>query len=228
MTDFDQLNAAAFHAEKVASRRLAMQESLSAEQALRQIMELAAGSAGLQQLLSQRKAQAQANLARLAARRQGKRDERALKLNQNRVPAGSWQAWFDGSARPNPGRCGIGGLLAGPNGERFEICQDAGYGNSSEAEYLALIALLEVAVKVQATPLLIHGDSQVVIDDVTGSASAAAPSLGTNRARALVLIGQISEVSLRWIPRHRNGQADALSQRASSSPMHRPDADCAD
>jgi ribonuclease HI len=219
MTEFQQLSAAAYHAEKVASRRLALKESLSVEQALRQTLEQVAGSAGLQQLLANRSAQALADVERLADRRQIKRDQRALKLSKNQIPVDAWQAWFDGSARPNPGRCWVGGVLKGPHGEHVEVCQDAGYGNSSEAEYFALIALLEKAVQIQASPLIIYGDSQVVIEDVmrpTNAALTQIESLAVSRTRVLVLMAQLSNVRLCWIPRHKNSEADALSQRASS------------
>lgn len=215
MTDSKQIAETAYHAEKVASRRLAIKKSITPEQALRQILELAAGSADISQLLASRKAQALADVKRLAARRQNKCDARAIKLNKNQVATGSWQAWFDGSARPNPGKCGIGAVLKGPNGEQFDVCLAAGYGNSSEAEYLALIMLLEKAIEVKASPLVIYGDSQVVIGDVMGSCKFAAMSLAPSRVRALSLMTQLIGVSLCWIPRHKNNEADALSQRAT-------------
>ena len=80
--------------------------------------------------------------------------------------AEAWLAWFDGSALPNPGRIGIGALLRGPQGQVVEISRRAGEGSSSEAEYLALIALLEAALLHQPAQLTVHGDSQVVIDDL--------------------------------------------------------------
>jgi ribonuclease HI len=133
-------------------------------------------------------------------------------------PPTAWRAWFDGSAHPNPGACGIGALLTGPAGERIEIARAAGYGNSSEAEYRALIALLEAAVQAGAHGLTIYGDSKVVIDDLNGSDAAAAPSLGQLRQAALALTAQLRGFTLRWIPRHKNSEADALSQQARSAP----------
>lgn len=127
----------------------------------------------------------------------------------------AWLGWFDGSAQPNPGHCGIGALLTGPVGARLEISRPAGYGNSSEAEYRALIALLAAAVEHGAHDLTIYGDSKVVIDDLNGSFAAAAVSLLAYRASALGLIAQLRQVTLRWIPRHKNGAADALSQLAA-------------
>jgi ribonuclease HI len=129
--------------------------------------------------------------------------------------APGWRAWFDGSARPNPGRCAIGALLTGPAGEVIEISRQAGYGDSSEAEYRALIALLEAAVDQQAQGLTVFGDSLVVIDDVNGPDDTAARVLQPYREQVQALLAQLGDVTLRWIPRHRNTAADALSQRAS-------------
>lgn len=142
---------------------------------------------------------------------------RAEKLARQKTPLdaspSAWRAWFDGSAHPNPGRIGIGGLLAGPGGERIEISRRAGHGSSGDAEYLALIALLETAVQLQVRELLVHGDSQVVIYDVLQEA-AHAKGLEAHRERVTQLMGLLAQVALRWIPRHRNGEADRLSQQA--------------
>jgi ribonuclease HI len=100
----------------------------------------------------------------------------------------------------------------------IEISRPAGHGDSSEAEYRALIALLEAAIDHQAHPLAIFGDSLVVVDDVNGPDHAAAPVLHAYRSTVHALLAQLDGVTLRWIPRHRNTAADALSQRASRVP----------
>lgn len=141
-------------------------------------------------------------------------EQRAARQARHDGPATPWRAWFDGSAHPNPGRCGIGALLTGPNGERVEISQAAGYGNSSEAEYRALIALLEAALRAQARGLTVYGDSRVVVDDVNGPDRTAARSLEVYRRQARALMEQLGGPALRWLPRHKNQSADALSQRA--------------
>lgn len=156
---------------------------------------------------------------RRAVRVARKEAARVLRQARHDGPATPWRAWFDGSARPNPGRCAIGALLKGPGGELVEISQPAGHGNSSEAEYRALIALLEAALRNGAHDLTVYGDSQVVIDDVNGPAHDAAQALQPYRQRALELLAQLRGVSLRWVPRHRNQEADALSQRAGADPL---------
>jgi ribonuclease HI len=68
-----------------------------------------------------------------------------------------------------------------------------------------------------ARGLTIHGDSRVVIDDMNGQVPS--PGLAPLRLQAAALLAQVDGASLRWIPRHRNGAADALSQRASHGPL---------
>jgi ribonuclease HI len=206
MPDLARLLSAAFTSELRASRRLASRTGCSLESALRETLEASAGARSLGELVAARDALRVADDARAAA---------IAQFPVGQPGAARWRAWFDGSARPNPGNCGIGGLLRGPGGEVVEISRAAGYGNSSEAEYRALIALLEAAVKCGAHGLTIHGDSKVVIDDLNGPFADAVVPLLECRAAALALIAQLRDVSLRWIPRHKNSEADALSQRAA-------------
>jgi ribonuclease HI len=214
MTTPTLLLAAAFKSERSASRKLAKRSGIGEEQALRAILEQSAGTHGLAHLLAQRAALTAAEAARLAARDARRVLARQAAKARHDGPPSAWRAWFDGSAHPNPGRCGIGALLTGPAGEQIEISRAAGYGNSSQAEYLALIALLEAALEAGAHGLCVHGDSRVVIDDVNRSGPHGAPSLHAYRARARELLARLDGASLRWLPRHKNQAADALSQRA--------------
>jgi ribonuclease HI len=215
ITDFSLLLDAAYHSERVASRRLARRAGISEEQALRRTLLDKAGAAGLPALLAERGAEQAATAARAQARAARGEALRQARAKRHQAPAGTWRAWFDGSARPNPGRCGIGALLTGPDGQSVEISLDAGYGNSSEAEYRALIAVLQAAIRHGAHGLAIHGDSRVVIDDVSGKAQA--PALTSLRLQAAALLARLDGASLHWIPRHKNGAADALSQRGADA-----------
>lgn len=215
MHDLSLLTSLAYKAELRISRRLAERTGAAPDEALRATLSQAAGPQGLDQLVAQRLANKSAASARLAERQLAKANALAMRQARHDGPATPWRAWFDGTAHPNPGRCAVGGLLYGPAGQHVEISQRVGHGNSSEAEYLALIAVLRAAVDAGVVGgLTIYGDSRGVIDDVTGPANAAAASLAALRADALELIAQIDSVALRWIPRHKNALADALSQRA--------------
>ena len=214
MSEYEQLCAFAFRTERVASRRLALKESISEEQALKNILQVVAGERSLLQLLENRQTQTNTNIEKAASKRWIKSQARTLKSAKNHAPEGTWLAWFDGSARPNPGQCGIGIVLKGPKGEHVEISKDIGHGDSSDAEYCALITTLEIAIQMRAIPLVVYGDSQVVIDDV-GLATNAPSNLTHHRARAQSLLTQLGAVHFCWIPRHKNVEADKLSQQAS-------------
>jgi ribonuclease HI len=208
---------AAFHNERVAARRQALAQGIPEAQALQAVLAQAAargGFADIAALLAERARVSNLDQQRRAAKAALRHAEQLARKARREPAAGAgWRAWFDGSATPNPGLIGLGALLCGPRGERVEISRRAGHGSSSDAEYLALIALLEAALAARATPLAISGDSQVVIGDV-GSAGAAAKGMAAYRAQVRALMAQVGDVTLRWVPRHRNGDADRLSQQA--------------
>ena len=115
-----------------------------------------------------------------------------------------------------------------PAGERHELSKLAGIsGCNNEAELLALLAVLEFALQAGARHIALRGDSDFAIR--AGQASLAADSPGiTEIPRLAVLIFQLKELLgrfesavLRWIPRHRNGDADRLSRQALGLP-HKP------
>jgi ribonuclease HI len=126
-----------------------------------------------------------------------------------------WYAWFDGATKgTNPGVRGVGGLLKGPNGERIEIVEEIGFGTNNEAEYSALMAVLDAAVEAKVQKLVVHGDSQLVIRQVNGEWAIRAKELVPMCKTAINLKAQIPSVTLRWIPREENDEADALSKKA--------------
>jgi len=212
--DFD-LDRLAYKSERAASRRLALACGIGAGQALRQVLEQRAGQAGLAALVTARLAAQAAQDERDAARAARRAADKARRAAAHDGRPSAWRAWFDGSARPNPGQCGIGAVLRGPGGAGVELALDAGYGNSSEAEYRALIAVLEAALEHGADELTVYGDSRVVIDDVNGPDAFAAPALAAYRAAVRALAARVRHFTLRWVPRHKNLEADALSQRAT-------------
>ncbi|MED5612282.1 ribonuclease HI family protein [Janthinobacterium sp. P210005] len=213
--ELETLLAAAFKSERIQARRMAALEGITGDAALQRILEQAAGTQGLAALLATRTQARAADAQRKAQKISDRQQAQAAK----RLPAGpasAWRGWFDGSAHPNPGKLGIGALLLGPNGERIEVSEAVGYGSSSDAEYAALTAVLQAALGVRPPPaqLLLYGDSQVVINDVLGTAAAGAKGLEIHRATVVALLEQLHDVTLRWLPRHRNGEADRLSQLA--------------
>lgn len=126
-----------------------------------------------------------------------------------------WQAWFDGAAAPNPGPMGLGGLLLSPAGEKRELSQRPGRsGCNNEAELLALGEVLDLAWQAGARRLTVWGDSDFAVQHLTGRARTAVPYLAGLLAGLLEKAARFEAVEFRWLPRHRNGEADRLSRQA--------------
>lgn len=214
MTEFEEHCAAAYKKERASSRRLARNAALSEPAALKQVLEKMAGSAPLSELILVRKLVKLEAAEKLALRQRQKADLLAQKKAEKLPHPCAWLAWFDGSAQPNPGRMGIGGLLKSPDGQTVEISSAAGHGDNNQAEYLALIAVLEAAVRIQPERLVVYGDSQLVIHAVMAAGSAGAYDLQRHCERAKLLVSQLKTVNLIWIPREKNTAADALAQQA--------------
>jgi len=126
-------------------------------------------------------------------------------------------AYFDGSADPNPGgRIGTGWNIEYADGSRRSGAGERAPapGNTNNvAEYLGLIAALEAYLEEGGTgPLLIHGDSQLVIMQMTGRWGINAPGLFALNERAHELAERVAGgVRYQWVRRERNAVADQLA-----------------
>lgn len=207
-----EMEAVAFRKEKAHAKRLAARTGVSERDALRQLLYATATPRSLAELIADRSAL----LARLDASRRLRKQQQAQAWQRKqacrRPPVAHWQGWFDGAASPNPGRIGIGAVLLSPAGVFIDMRQSGGDGDSSDAEYRALIALLEAALQQQVTTLTIYGDSRTVIEDVTNAHPVAV--LADYRGHAQRLRDAIGTVEFKWIPRAQNCRADGLSQQA--------------
>ncbi len=148
------------------------------------------------------------------------------------APSSTWQIWFDGCALPNPGRIGLGALLVSPQGKRIELSSPAGRsGCSNEAELIALCAALEHAGGLGARHICIRGDSDdlALVDEqaelarlveihLRGEQRTAIAPLLELVVRTEALLARFESVSLEWVPRHRNRDADRLSRAALGLP----------
>lgn len=134
-----------------------------------------------------------------------------------------WRAWFDGSAAPNPGKIGIGALLVAPDGTRMEKSLPLNRcGCNNEAELCALALTLDMAEAAGARTLTIRGDSKAVADWIDGTDSTVIEPLATLVASIRARISGFDSVSVCWIPRHKNNDADSLSRRALGLPEAEP------
>ena len=126
-----------------------------------------------------------------------------------------WRLSCDGTAVPNPGRIGLGAVLVSPDGERRELSQ-AGprLGCNNEAEAHALLLALRTALDLDVRTAVITCDSNVVVQQVAGSARTAIARLAPLFEEARALMARFERVELLLVPRRKNGEADALARAA--------------
>ena len=131
------------------------------------------------------------------------------------APAPLWVLYCDGSALPNPGRMGLGAVWTEPDGTRHTLSQAAPTkGCNNEAELRALMAALAELQRRGARALLVHCDSTIVVEQLGSKDAKPISRLAGLFEQARQLLGTFEHARLQWIPRQRNGQADALARAA--------------
>jgi ribonuclease HI len=126
--------------------------------------------------------------------------------------------FFDGASRGNPGAAGAGALLKDEKGDLlWEDSLYLGRRTNNEAEYEGLLLLLREIVKRDLRGVQISGDSKLVISQMKGEWKVRQPHLQLLWQEAQEL-AKGRDLRYSWIPRERNSQADALSNRALDAP----------
>jgi len=135
-----------------------------------------------------------------------------------------WTVHSDGSAVPNPGRMGIGAVLVAPDGTRHEISQASQHhGCNNEAELMALTTALQEAKRRGAKAVMLYCDNSVIVEQLVGMPTRRVARLAPELDMARQVIDAFDQLELRWIPRHRNGEADALARAALGLPSKSSD-----
>ena len=131
----------------------------------------------------------------------------------------------DGSARPNPGPCGCGVLIQGPEGE-CRLSRYVGIGSNLMAELCAIQIALEKVLSTNVRfPVEVLSDCQVAIKLVCGEMEPTGLFRLVYRVRCLFAsLSEHTAVSLRWIRGHSgipgNEIADVLAKEAIMSTSH--------
>ena len=136
---------------------------------------------------------------------------------------GAWVIHCDGSAWPNPGRMGLGALLMGPDGTvRHQISEATTFtGCNNEAELRALLRALQWLqgeAAAATTAVQVFSDSSVLVEQLAPPPGARTVDpiarLAPLLDEARTVLQRFAQVDLQWVPRHRNGAADALARAA--------------
>lgn len=121
---------------------------------------------------------------------------------------------FDGGARGNPGHSGAGAVLFNFS-TRQVVWSGYEYVGSdktnNQAEYGGLILGLKAALKLKITDLVIEGDSDLIVQQITGNYKA--DKLQSLYSRVMHLLPYFDYV-INHIPRARNSIADRLANLA--------------
>jgi ribonuclease HI len=130
-----------------------------------------------------------------------------------------WTAHCDGSAMPNPGKMGLGVVLSSPDGQCHTLSRNThAVGCNNEAELRALMAALAQAQALGVSRLAVFTDNHVLVDHLVDAdgrhAGRPIERLAPLFDEARALMASFEDLSLRWVPRHRNAQADALARAA--------------
>ena len=122
----------------------------------------------------------------------------------------------DGGSRGNPGPAGYGAVVLNEDRSAVlaETKQAIGHATNNVAEYRALIAGLDDAVKLGATEADVFMDSKLVVEQMSGRWKVKHPDLIALHAQARTLASRFARISYAWVPRARNSHADRLANEA--------------
>src|SRR5579862_7274487 len=131
------------------------------------------------------------------------------------------EAYFDGLCEPNPGGVATYGFLIKRDGKKI----DEGHGlagtpktpraTNNVAEYTGLIKALEwlVTHKIK-DPVIVRGDSDLIIRQVKGEYKVKSGLLAPLHAQVKALEEKLPELTFEWIRREQNADADRLTNLA--------------
>lgn len=127
----------------------------------------------------------------------------------------TWTASSDGSAVPNPGRMGVGAVLVAPDGRRYTLSQvTRDHGCNNEAEARAVAWVLAEARGHGATVLRLQCDNSLVVQQLSAADPPPVARLQECFDALRAQAAGFAALTVVWVPRHRNGEADALARAA--------------
>ena len=121
----------------------------------------------------------------------------------------------DGTAEPNPGPAAIGAVIKDEQGRLItSISQPIGQATNNQAEYRAIIAALENAIRLGANHVEIRSDSELVVRQINGQYRVKKASLKPLYQQVEQLQSQLEGFTITHIPRQQNREANRLANIA--------------
>ncbi|MFC1911966.1 ribonuclease HI family protein [Chloroflexota bacterium] len=121
----------------------------------------------------------------------------------------------DGASRGNPGPSAIGAVLRDEQNKPVaRISQCIGIATNNQAEYRAIIAALEEALKLGATYAELNSDSELAVRQINGRYRVKNAALKPLHQRVKQLSSRLEGFTVNYVPRRRNTAADKLTNMA--------------
>lgn len=117
--------------------------------------------------------------------------------------------YFDGGARPNPGRMEIAVVAHG----EVHVRDDVGQGDNCTAEWLALRYAVEIATAAGAADVLFVGDARTIVEQALGHWRCRSPQLQPHLDAYRNATAAFARVHVRHVPRSKNLAGTALARR---------------
>jgi ribonuclease HI len=131
-----------------------------------------------------------------------------------RDEGGRAHLYFDGACRGNPGLSAVGWVVVTDGGIAVEGGETIGRATNNQAEYEALIAVLEAARNYGYDEVQIRGDSELIVKQVTGEYGVNDPDLREHRVTVHELLRSFDDWTISHVPREINERADELANDA--------------
>ena len=132
------------------------------------------------------------------------------------------EVYFDGLCQPtNPGGISCYAFIVKVGGKT--IYSDYGIAGepflkdstNNVAEYTALVKALQwlLANNLGSSRVEILGDSQLVVNQLTGEYKVKAKRIISLYKQVLLLMSKFHDIQIKWVPREKNREADRLTTR---------------
>lgn len=121
----------------------------------------------------------------------------------------------DGVSRGNPGLAAIGATIKDEEGKLIaRISRRIGTTTNNQAEYRAVIAALEEAIKLGITHVELNSDSELIVRQIKGEYRVKKATLKPLYQQAKQLQNRFKSFAINHIPREQNTEADMFANRA--------------
>jgi ribonuclease HI len=131
------------------------------------------------------------------------------------------EAFFDGLCEPNPGGVATYGFVVLRDGKKVHeghglaATPKSSQATNNVAEYSGLIHALQWLVEHPAPgPIVVRGDSDLVVRQVKGEFKVKSSLLAPLHGRVKDLAARLPGITFEWVPRNRNSDADRLTNLA--------------